>query len=240
MTLPDGFLELYTDLHRQGPGLPADVVWALNESGLSGPLRVLDAGAGSGADSETLAQALPEARIDAVEGVAQFVSEAQARLHTFGPRVTAREGDMAQVEGPYDLIWCAGALYFLGVTEGLQGWADALAPGGWVAFSEPVYLSDPPSEAARAFWEGEGAVGDIDSIRARVAAAGYAVRAERLITGEAWAAYYDPLAARIAELKAAGRAEALAEVIEASEAEIARWKAAPDEIAYVLMLVQPE
>ena len=239
MSLPEGFFEVHRGLHREGPGLPEDVIWALETAGLSGALRVCDAGCGPGADTVTLAQALPEARIDAVDGVASFVAEARARVAGFGARVAVFEGDMAGLRGPYDLIWCAGALYFLGIEAGLQGWREALAPGGWVAFSEPCFLSTSPSEAARAFWEGEGAVGDIASIRARVAAAGYEVCGERMITGAGWAAYYAPMRERIGALRAAGRGEELAEVIAQSEAEMARWQAAPDEIAYALMLVRP-
>ena len=68
MSLPEGFLELYAGADRQGPGTTSDVVWALNESGLSGRIKVLDAGCGTGADSWTLAQALPEAQIALVFG----------------------------------------------------------------------------------------------------------------------------------------------------------------------------
>ena len=238
MSLPQGFLKLYAGADRQGPGEAADVVWALNESGLSGPLRVLDAGAGTGADSFTLAQALPEARIETVEQEETFVAAARDRLRTFGPQVTVRAGDMAAVAGPYDLIWCAGALYFLGVTEGLRAWRGALNPGGWVAFSHPVWLGNAPSEAARAFWEGEP-VDSLDDLRSKVGAAGFEIRAERLLAGAPWEAYYGPLKVRIADLRASGPAEALVPAIAATEAEIARWEAARDEIAYALLLVRP-
>ena len=240
MSLPEGFLELYAGADRQGPGTTSDVVWALNESGLSGRIKVLDAGCGTGADSWTLAQALPEAQIEAVDTAAPFVEAAQARLRAFGPQVTVREGDMAGAPGPYDLIWCAGALYFLGVTEGLRAWREALEPGGWVAFSHPVHLSDSPSAAARAFWQGEGEIGTVEDLRARVAGAGYALRGERMLVGAPWKAYYDALRAAISEARATGRAAALAPAIEGGETEIARWEAARDETAYALMLVQPE
>jgi SAM-dependent methyltransferase len=239
MSLPQGFLEIYAAADRQGPGETSDVVWALNESGLSGRLAVLDAGCGTGADTFTLAQALPEARIEAVDREVAFVEGAKLRLQAFGPQVAVREGDMGVVAGPYDLIWCAGALYFPGVTEGLSAWRPALNPGAWVAFSEPVFLSSEPSEAARAFWAGDGAVGDMASVQARVAAADYEVKAERILTGAPWEAYYGPLRQSISAAKAEGMGDDYAEAIAGIEAEIACWEAARDEIAYVLMLVQP-
>ena len=50
--------------------------------------------------------------------------------------------------GPFDLIWCAGAVYFEGITECLQAWAPALKPGGAVAFSEVCWFTDTPDPGA--------------------------------------------------------------------------------------------
>lgn len=234
--LPEGFFELHRGLPREGPGRPEDVLWTLEATGLSGAVRVLDAGCGPGADLETLARALPEAEVEGVDMVAGFAEEARARVAWFGRRASARHGDMAALEGSYDLIWCAGALYFLGLEQGLRLWRDALAPGGWIAFSEPCYLSDDPSEDARAFWQGEAEVPTLDGLRSRVAAAGYVLQGERMIAGAAWQAYYDPLEARADALEAQGRA---ARAVADARREIALWRAAREEIAYALLLVQP-
>ena len=235
-------MRLHRGMARQGPGTAEDVRWALEALGVSGEARVLDAGAGPGAVTETLAEALPEARIEAVDASPALVAEARARLARFGPRVTVREGDMARVEGPYDLIWCAGALYFLGVTEGLRAWRGALAPGGTVAFSEPVYLTDPPSEAARAFWAGYPAITGLSGLEARVRAAGYAVEAVRHLGPEAWRGYMDALEGRIDELEASGERPddpALAAAMAEARAEVAAWRAAPEDIGYALVLARP-
>lgn len=234
------FMKVHQGLDREGPGLPDDVHWAVAQTGLSGPVRVCDAGCGPGADTVTLAQTLPEAQITGIEKMGQFVREAQPRIAAFGSRVRVIEGDMATPGGPYDLIWCAGALYFLGVEAGLKGWRAALAPGGWVAFSEPVRLSDPMPEAARAFWEEYPALTDFDGVAAQVAAAGYRIMAHRLIQGAAWEAYYGPMRERIAELRDGNPDAALIEAIEMCAREAALWEAAPEHIAYCLFLVQPE
>lgn len=138
--------------------------------------------------------------------------------------------------GPYDLIWCAGALYFLGVTEGLIGWRDALAPGGRVAFSEPC-LPDGPAPRADAFWADYPAATDAAGIACRIEAAGWRICATRLIAGGAWEAYFTPMQRRIDTLRGD---PSLGAAIEAEEREIALWRAAPDEIAYLLCVVAPE
>ncbi|PZX17549.1 methyltransferase family protein [Palleronia aestuarii] len=234
----NAFLELYSTLDRQGPGLPEDVAWALDEVDLSADARICDAGCGTGADTVTLARLRPQARIVGIEQAPAFVRAAKDRTRDM-PKVEIREGDMATPNGPYDFIWCAGALYFLGVTEGLRGWRSALSEGGTIAFSEPCYLTDPPSDAARAFWSEEyPSITGIDGLKARVAAAGYETRAVRFVRGEAWEAYFRPLEARIAADRPEATGE-MAEVLDAAEREIAAWRAGRDDIAYALLLVQP-
>lgn len=236
----EAFFTLHKDLPREGPGAPEDVLWALETTGLSGPLEVLDAGCGPGADLETLAEALPDARLTGIEAQERFVTEAQARLARFGDRAQVRLGDMAGPGGAYDLIWCAGAIYFLGLTEGLKAWRPVLNPGGWVAVSEPVLLPEPRPAAVAEFWADYPAITDLDGLRSRVAAAGFRLEDHRLVLGAPWAAYYDPLRARIADLRAQDPGPALSAMLDESAREIALWEAAPDHIAYALLLVRPE
>ncbi|MFV0361224.1 class I SAM-dependent methyltransferase [Tropicimonas sp.] len=236
----ESFFVLHRDLPREGPGEPQDVAWATEVAGTRGNCRVCDAGCGPGADTETLAALLPEARIDAFDLYPQFVAAAAARCARFGARVSARVGSMADLSGPYDLIWSAGAVYFLGVTEALARWRPALAEGGRVAFSEPVLLDAAENNrAVRDFWADYPAITDRAGIEARIRAAGYRVLGGRLIVGAAWEAYYLPQEARIAGLRASAVPEALEPVLREAEAEIANWRAAPDRIAYLLSVVAP-
>ncbi len=237
--MSDAFFTLYQGLDREGPGEAADVRWALDRLGLRGGIRVCDAGAGSGADTFTLAQCLPGAWIDAVEKAPSFVAQAKRRCAGFGARVTVRQGDMARLEGRYDLIWCAGAMYFLGIGAGLSGWRDALVPGGYVAFSQPVFLDDPPGAAARDFWVAAEYpdITGLDGIRARVEDAGFRVLDHRMIVGAGWARYYKSLRARIDRLRPTAGPDLLA-VLDEVEMEIGQWRNGADQIAYALVLAQ--
>lgn len=235
----ESFFTLHRGLSREGPGASEDVLRALELAGTRGAARVCDAGCGPGADSETLAEALPEARIDALDLHAPFAEATAARCARFGGRVRAWAGPMEDLSGPYDLIWCAGALYFLGVTEGLMAWRKALAPGGRVAFSEPVLLDGPVTEAERAFWKEYPAITDQAGILARVEAAGYRLLGSFPVIGAAWEGYYAPLEARIAALRAASASPALEAMLVENEREIAAWRAGRERIAYSLSVVEP-
>jgi trans-aconitate methyltransferase len=198
---------------------------------------VIDAACGPGADTVTLADALPEARIEGVDITPHFVTAARAATARFGPRVSVREGDMRVLDGPADLIWCMGALYAVGIETALPLWRKVLADGGIVAFSEPV-LPDWAGAGARAFWADYPNAGDAASIAARVAAAGFRTEATRLLTGLPWAEYYEPMQVRVDRLRA-GADPALAHVLDDAQREIDLWRQAPDEIAYLLTIAAP-
>jgi len=230
------FFQLHSGLPREGPGSAEDVRWALQAAGTPLRARMCDAGCGPGADAVTLAAARPAGTVHAVDRMPHFVSAARSRLSQFGARVTVQQGDMAAPGGPYDLIWSAGALYFLGVTEGLNAWGKALAPGGRVAFSEPCLLGAPSPEVT-AFWEEYPEITDYDGIVVRVRKAGCRVLAQRMIVGAPWANYYDPMQARIDLLRPTANSELIA-VLDEAQREIDLWRRVPGQIAYALLVVE--
>jgi SAM-dependent methyltransferase len=238
------FWQLHRDLEREGPGTADDVAWALALAGTPGVSRILDIACGPGADSVTMAELRPEATVLAIDKTAHFVAEAARRLAPFGARARSLQADMARPDGPADLIWCAGALYFLGVTEGLRGWKSALAPQGKIAFSEPCFTSSAPSDVARQFWADYPFVSGPEGIASRVDAAGYRVLGHRMVIGQGWADYYGPMQKRIAVLRQAVRdgtapVAGMTQVLDEAELEITQWQTVPDEIAYALFVVEP-
>lgn len=235
----DAFFTLHRDLPREGPGTAEDVRWAVDLAGTHGEARVCDAACGPGADTEALAALLPDAWIDALDLHAPFVEATSARCARFGPRVKAWTGSMAELAGPYDLIWCAGAVYFLGVTEALSAWKSALTRAGRVAFSEPVLIGEDQPQAVQDFWAEYPAITDEAGILARVKAAGYRVLGTRPILGAAWESYYAPMEARIADLRQGEHGPELAAVLDEGAREAAQWRAAPDRIAYLLVVAEP-
>lgn len=230
-----GFWTLHADLPREGPGCPEDVLWALSHVGW--PELVIDAGCGPGADAVTLAEALPQAQVTAVDAHAPFVAQAAARLAAFGARAKALVGDMAALPGRVDLIWSAGAVYIKGLEAVLPEWRKVLRPGGKVVFSEGVLLSDAPSQAVRDFW-GEFTPSTVEGLMGRVRALGFEVHAARRIQGAAWEAYYTPMEARIAALRAGSQTPEVEGAIAEGTREISLWKAAKDELAYLLLVIE--
>jgi SAM-dependent methyltransferase len=233
----EAFFTLHRDLPREGPGEPADVAWAAKVAGLAETAEIADVACGPGSDIAAWLEACPRGHVTALDLTPQFIAVARARWGD-DPRVTALCVDMARIMNAHDLIWCAGAVYFLGVTEALTGWRRALKPGGVVAFSEPCWFGNARPEAAQVLFADYPAMTDASGIADRVEAAGYQVLATRPLSDAAWEAYYTPLDARIAALRTEADA-ALADVLDAAEAEAATWRAHRAEFGYLLTVARP-
>ncbi|WP_293317331.1 trans-aconitate 2-methyltransferase [Phenylobacterium sp.] len=235
----DAFFAVHRDLRREGPGLAEDVAWVGGLIGISPQGQVCDAGCGPGGDLAALRQLVPEGRIDGFEMAPHFVDAARKRF-AGDPSVRIFAESMEGLTGPYDLIWSAGAVYFLGVARALNAWRGALSDQGAVAFSHPCLFTDAPSKAALAFWEAEpGGIETELTTRDEIAAVGWRVLAARPLSDAAWAAYYEPIEARCDALEAAGVSEAVAAAIAAARKEASDWRTVARETGYMLYVVRP-
>lgn len=234
----EAFFKLHRDLPREGPGEAADVAWVSGLLGLSGTARIADVACGPGGDIAALLEAAPQGHVTALDKTPHFVDAAR---ETWGEdhRVTVLKADMKVIANPYDLIWCAGAVYFMGVETALRAWRKSLLPQGAIAFSEACWFTDTPSERAKKLWSKEyPTMTNEAGITAQIVAAGYRVIGQQRLGDAAWEAYFTPLEARMAALREDADAALSAVLNEAAE-EIACWRAHRDEFGYLLSVVAP-
>lgn len=234
----EAFFKLHRDLPREGPGAHQDVAWAAALLDLPSKARIADVACGPGGDIAALLGTVPEPHVTALDKTPHFV---EAARHAWGddPRVTVLKADMKAIANPYDLIWCAGAVYFMGVEAALKAWRKSLLPQGAIAFSEACWFTDTPSDEAKALWGKEyPTMTDEDGITSQIKAAGYRVIGQRRLSDAAWEAYFTPLDERIAMLRE-GADAALTAVIDEAEAEAACWRAHRAEYGYLLSVVAP-
>lgn len=231
------FFTIHAGLPRQGPGETSDVAWAAEQAGVKPDAAICDAGSGPGGDVGALLRAASLGHVTAIDMHAPFIEEAKTRFGQ-NPRVTLIAGDMAEISGPFDFIWSAGAAYFLGVEGALTLWRKALAAGGAVAFSEPCLFTDTPSDGAIAMWDGYPRLTDAAGIAEQVAAAGFETIATKPVSDIGWESYYRPIEARVAELRI-GADAAMTQALDAEEREIALWRAHRAETGYLLSVVRP-
>lgn len=217
--------------------MPNDVYWAAGVAGLGERASIADVGCGPGADIAALLEAAPRGQVLALDQVAHFVEAARACWQN-DPRVTVLQADMARIKNTYDFIWCAGAVYFLGIEQALTTWRKVLNPGGVVAFSEACWFTDDRSERAAQYWMQYPEMTDEAGVTGRIEAAGYDILAQRRLSDAAWESYFQPIDARIAQLRP-GADETLTQVLDEAEEEAACWRAHRDEFGYLLSVVRP-
>ncbi len=229
----EAFMELYAGLPREGPGSVNSLLNVLEIADTPPLGRVLDAACGSGADSETILRALPGVELVGVDTQEAFINAARAR----GLQADFRVGDMLWVDGGFDLIWCAGAVYFIGVETALEAWRGHLRPGGKIAFSEVVWLGRP-SAKAKAFWgKAYPQMDSLNGLAGRIEASGFRVLSTEPLGRTGWEGYYAALRANMKMLK--GQSPVMDNVIKETAAEIAIYDAHFGEYDYVVYLMEP-
>lgn len=232
------FFTVHKDLPREGPGEAADVVWACELAEVPANARICDAGAGPGADTEVLRHHAMEGGVVAIERQPGFVAHLNKRFCRVS-NVTIADGDMAEIakrpEAPFDMIWCAGALYFLGLEGGLTTFGGALRPGGILAFSEPCLFGASTDETS-AFWDGYPAQ-DAHAISTAVTAAGYDILGQRPVSDAGWEAYYQPMEERIAALRPTADPD-LCDMLDMCAKEATDWRRVRHETGYLLTVAR--
>lgn len=108
---------------------------------------------------------------------------------------------------------------------------------GLLAFPHPAHFVAEPSEAARAFWDGEGEVLHVHDVIAATRAAGYNILGTAKLPDAAWEAYYEPKEARLAALFSEATGE-MRDVLDAACTEIDGWRAVQSETGYTQIVAE--
>jgi ubiquinone/menaquinone biosynthesis C-methylase UbiE len=202
------FWEIHSDLPREGPGDDESTrrAYAMM-TGLPDRPRILDVACGPGMQTMELAN-ISQGPITAVDTHQEFLDELQRRSQAAGvsDRVRTLNASMFTLpfdNNSFDVIWCEGAMYIMGVREALADWTRFLSDSGYIAFTEPCFRSDDVPIMVRELWQADyPGMTTVKQTLKIIEASGYQNVGNFPIPDSAWwNDYYKPQEARLEMLR---------------------------------------
>ncbi|MEW4563951.1 class I SAM-dependent methyltransferase [Bremerella sp. JC770] len=205
----EAIIDLFLGLERMAPGSWETTARAFQIASQGREIQtVVEFGCGSGVSTIPLARR-SGARITAVDNSGPFLEQLRQKIDQaeLGQQVTVLDQSMdaAWPEGAqFDLIWCEGAAYAMGVENALRQWRELLPPGGRIALSDLVWIVPNPDAEIQAYWQNQGATLCYpDDRRALFASQGYQIVDDFIFSDGDWRNYYEPLKKRLLEWESA-------------------------------------
>ncbi|WP_375748855.1 MerR family transcriptional regulator [Vibrio sp. HN007] len=196
---------IFSELECWGPGSEADTLKAL-QMVPNNPQSILEIGCGQGSATQVLTAHI-STKITAVDNEESALRFLENKLDGLGlsgnlDTVCADMHKLPFEPDSFDLIWCEGSAYIMGVSKALKTWRPLLKEDGVLVFSDAVWSTDTPSEEALNFWQKE--YPDITSVDARLKQAeeaGFELVDMFTLDRSSWLNYYSPLENRVKELE---------------------------------------
>lgn len=152
------FDRIFGDLPRQAPGSAASTRRAYDAlPAIPHGTTALDVGCGCGGQTRTLAE-VHDGSVVAIDIMRPFLRrllEASKKDGLGIHPVCMSMEQMGFAAGSFDLIWSEGALYSIGFDEAAAICRGLLKPGGCLAATELVWLTDDRPEPAASFFGSE-------------------------------------------------------------------------------------
>ncbi len=240
------FFEIHSGLPREAPGSESSTLRALKMLAELPPSpKILDIGCGPGAQSLVLARATG-GKITSVDTHQPFLEEVQQRARAAGLEnsITTFNRSMDALVFPpasFDAIWCEGADYIMGVERALHDWRKLLKPGGYLAFTDAIWLQPEAPPDLLAFWEANYPdMQNIADLLVTCALADYERCGYFVLPESDWLEnYYKPLEARIIQLREKYKDNAPALLaLDEETAEIELYRKYSDYYGYVFVVLR--
>ena len=206
--LPEIFWEIHNGLPRAGPGDDESTRRAfLMLKDLPKNPRILDIGCGPGMQTTELAK-LSNGLIDALDNHQPFLDQLDFKIKKEGltTKIKPEKGDMLNLtydSNTFDLIWSEGAIFIIGFEKGLREWKRLLTDDGYLVVSDLSWLkNNVPAEVKEYLDQFDPTIKTIQGNLDIVKKVGYRLVGFFVLPSESWwTNYYDPILAKLPNLK---------------------------------------
>ena len=145
------FMSVFETLESWGPNSEADTTRAFQLLGTK-PERILEIGCGKGNSTIVLAK-LSNAEIMATDNEQNALDKLEEKIeqNNLSKRVSTKCVSMTDLNfgtQKFDIIWAEASAYIMGIENVLKKWKPLLSDEGTLVFSDLVWLTDSPSQAA--------------------------------------------------------------------------------------------
>lgn len=239
--------EIFDGLPRQGPGSNecTEKAFRLLPS-LPAGMKILDIGCGVGMQTLHLASICDKCQITASDIYQPYLDELMQNAATKGvankiSTVCASMDDLPFSDNEFDVIWCEGAIFLIGLEKGLNYWKHFLKDGGFIALTEATWFTETSSEEARQLWQDSYPnIKTIPETKKEIESTGYKVISSfRLPASAWWDDYYNHFDKMLTSAEAKFKDNKDAEmIIEFSRREKEVFREHSDEYGYTFFVMQ--
>lgn len=201
------FETIFSELSYLGPSSEQDTLRALTHFKLTKG-ALLDIGCGKGASALTLANnsQFTITALDNDEHNLKFIDQ-QAKylaIENAPKTLCASMTHMPFSSQTFDVLWCEGSAYIMGIEQALKEWRDLMKPNGYLVFSDLIWLTDTPQHDVTQYWKSAyPAMTTLSQMIKTIKKSGYTLIDSFTLSEQAWQNYLTPLEQRIKSLSKA-------------------------------------
>jgi len=142
----------------------------------------------------------------------------------------------------FDLIWSEGAVYIMGLANGLKHWKPFLKQGGIIGFSHISWIQDNPPKELLDYWEENyPQITTLDENKKIIDEEGYEIKDYFILPSTDWTKnYYEKISERLEMLEKKALSPVEKDVIEMHREEIEMYDKYGDYYGYVFFIISPK
>lgn len=234
------FFKIHNGDFRGGPGsdLSTERAYNIAKEFLGKNISILDIGAGSGFQTKVL-KSLVDGNITAIDRSEIYLEKIKKEVGVKTVNCSMDSLDSSFSHNTFDLIWSEGAIYIMGLENGLRHWKHFLKQGGIIGFSHISWIQDNPPKEVLEYWEAEyPQIATLDENKEIIDEAGYEIKDYFILPSTDWMTnYYDHMSDRLKELEKGELCEKEKMVIDIHWEEIEMYKEYGDYYGYVFFII---